>query len=294
MSQALPSLSPRVSVGMPVYNAAQWLDASVTAILEQTYQNIELVLSDNASTDGTPAVCAALAARDSRVRYFAQPTNLGANNNYSFVAAQSRGEYFKWASSSDFCAPNFVERCVTCLDENPDIVLVCPRTSTFTSGLDSAVPYDSDLSLLQDDANERFRGLFAYRGLNNAMNGLMRRTVTERVLPIGVFRAADIVMLAEIALAGKIAVLPERLFFRRMSVDTATALKSEVESDRHLVPTVRKPLRWQAWKYRWALVRAAMRGAPGGREWLATVGYALRQVMWGRAELWNDIRDALR
>jgi glycosyltransferase involved in cell wall biosynthesis len=294
MSQPLTSSSPRVSVGMPVYNAARWLEASVNSILGQTYQNLELVISDNASTDDTPRLCSALAARDPRVRYVSQRVNIGANNNYTFVATQARGEYFKWASSNDLCAPTFIERCVACLDDNPDIVLVCPRTSTFASSVDQAVPYESDLSLLQDCAAERFRALFAYRGLNNAMNGLMRHMVTRRVVPIGVFHRADIVMLAEIALAGKVAVLPERLFLRRMSIEAATAMKSGVDSDRHLVPSARRPLRWQGWKYRWALLLAAMRGPTGGRDRFAAVAYALRQFQWGRSELWNDIRDALR
>lgn len=92
-------------------------------MLRQTYRNIELIISDNASTDATHAVCTELAARDSRVRYSRNDANIGAAKNYNHVFALARGKYFKWAAHDDVLAPSFVERCVAVLEADREIVL---------------------------------------------------------------------------------------------------------------------------------------------------------------------------
>jgi glycosyltransferase involved in cell wall biosynthesis len=73
----------RVGIGLPVYNEQNHLAATLDSILRQTYQDFELIISDNASTDGTSMVCEAYAARDSRVRYYRQPYNVGASANFN-------------------------------------------------------------------------------------------------------------------------------------------------------------------------------------------------------------------
>jgi glycosyltransferase involved in cell wall biosynthesis len=93
--------APTVTVGMPAYNAAPWIGASIESILGQSFRDFELVISDNASTDATFAICQRYASADARVRVIANPHNIGANRNYVAVLRASRGRYFKWASSND-------------------------------------------------------------------------------------------------------------------------------------------------------------------------------------------------
>src|SRR5688572_28337892 len=95
--------APLVSIGLPVYNGERFLSEALDSLLGQTLADFELIVSDNASTDRTAEICLAYAARDARVRYVRQQTNIGAIRNWNFVARQARGQYFKWASANDFC-----------------------------------------------------------------------------------------------------------------------------------------------------------------------------------------------
>ena len=115
-------LIPKVSVGVPVYNGATFLAETIDSLLDQTYEDFELVISDNASTDSTEAICRSYMSRDPRVRYERQEVNQGAPWNYNRVFELARGDYFRWAAHDDLCAPTFLARCVEVLESNPEIV----------------------------------------------------------------------------------------------------------------------------------------------------------------------------
>ena len=92
---------PIVSIGMPVYNGEKFIDDALDSLLEQTFTNFELILSDNASTDATESICRNYAKRDSRIKYFRQEKNIGALRNFQFVLDEAVGEYFMWAACDD-------------------------------------------------------------------------------------------------------------------------------------------------------------------------------------------------
>jgi len=100
---------PAVSIGMPVYNGERFLREALESLLNQTYRDFELIISDNASTDSTSAICAEYAARDPRIRYIRQSENIGASANFRFVFNESLGRYFMWAAHDDVRAPEFIE-----------------------------------------------------------------------------------------------------------------------------------------------------------------------------------------
>ncbi len=83
--------TPRLSIGLPVYNGEEYLTESLEALLGQTYEDFELIISDNDSTDGTADICRRYAKQDSRIRYFRQPRNIGCNPNHNFVIKQAPG-----------------------------------------------------------------------------------------------------------------------------------------------------------------------------------------------------------
>src|SRR6267143_929234 len=103
--------APSVSIGLPVYNGERYVRTAIESILNQTLQDWELIICDNASTDGTQAICEDYAARDARLRYLRNPSNIGAANNYRRVVELAQGRYFKWIASDDYCAPEFLDRC---------------------------------------------------------------------------------------------------------------------------------------------------------------------------------------
>jgi glycosyltransferase involved in cell wall biosynthesis len=88
--------TPRVSVGLPVRNGANYLREALDSLLSQTLADFELVIGDNASTDGTEAICREFAARDDRVRYVRHDTDIGAPRNFNFVFPESQAPYFRW------------------------------------------------------------------------------------------------------------------------------------------------------------------------------------------------------
>src|ERR1043165_2318071 len=118
-----PLVTPRVSVGMPVYNGERFLRQAVESILGQTFRDFELIISDNGSTDATQQLCEEFAAADSRVRYIRHDKNRGAIFNWAHVVDAARAPYFKWASANDISAPRLLELCVQCLDTQPAVVV---------------------------------------------------------------------------------------------------------------------------------------------------------------------------
>jgi len=122
---------PLISIGMPVYNGAAYIRLTLEGLLAQTFGDFELIISDNASTDATRDVIEDCMRRDARICYERQTVNIGVNPNSSHVMRRARGEFFKWSSSSDWCAPTFLERCLNELLAHDDAVLVAPRTRLF-------------------------------------------------------------------------------------------------------------------------------------------------------------------
>ena len=113
---------PKVSIGMPVFNGEHYIHKALDSLLAQTFIDFELIISDNASTDGTEIICRKYAANDERIRYFRQTTNQNAYLNFQFVLDKALGEYFMWAAADDWWSPNFIEVNARALDLNTHFV----------------------------------------------------------------------------------------------------------------------------------------------------------------------------
>lgn len=228
--------APRVSIGMPVYNGAEFLEATLESLVAQSFEDFELVISDNASTDDTESICRSLAARDGRVRYYRQDRNRGAAWNYNFVFHQARGEYFKWAACDDLCGPTFLARCVELLDRDPGVAWCHPesihidavgRELPGTLVVNYAKP-DADQSTLPVDgprtpptresqhAHDRFRAILLGPDSNIDVFGLMRTDAVARTALHLPYYGSDKVFVAELALAGRFGQIHETLFAVRV------------------------------------------------------------------------------
>jgi glycosyltransferase involved in cell wall biosynthesis len=98
-----------VTIGMPVWNGADVMGRALDSLLAQSWADLEIVISDNASTDGTRDLAAEYVRRDPRVRYIRQAHNIGAQANFEFLLGVARGEYFMWAAVDDVWDRQFVE-----------------------------------------------------------------------------------------------------------------------------------------------------------------------------------------
>lgn len=112
-----------VSIGLPVYNGARFLGRALDSLLAQRGANLEILVSDNASTDGSAAIAESYARRDPRVRLFRSAVNAGAEANFARVLREATGTYFMWAACDDWWAPSFVDRMIAALDASPQAVV---------------------------------------------------------------------------------------------------------------------------------------------------------------------------
>ncbi len=123
----MTEIRPRVSIGLPVYNGGQFVSKAIEAVLGQTFSDLELIISDNASTDSTEEICLAYASRDKRIRYYRNAANVGVNPNYRRVFSLATSEYFKWVTHDDLQTLDFLEKTVPILDRDPGVVVCYPR-----------------------------------------------------------------------------------------------------------------------------------------------------------------------
>jgi glycosyltransferase involved in cell wall biosynthesis len=115
--------APLLSVGMPVYNGGTTLEQAVRSVLAQTLQNIEIIISDNGSTDDTSAICKKMAAEDTRVRFVRQPVTLSITDNFKFVLREARAPFFMWAAHDDERDPDTAEKLIQALQADQDAIL---------------------------------------------------------------------------------------------------------------------------------------------------------------------------
>lgn len=127
MSVCHPAHAAPVSIGMPVFNGGRFIEKALDSILEQSYGNFELIISDNASTDDTELICRAYAARDSRIRYVRQQTNMGAAANFRYVLQAAQHDRFIWAAADDWWDRDRLERLVAALGEDDSVVVGAVR-----------------------------------------------------------------------------------------------------------------------------------------------------------------------
>jgi len=204
---------PRVTIGLPVYNGENFLEQALEGLLAQTFTDFELIISDNASTDRTQEICQAY-ARDPRIRYVRQPTNIGAGPNHNMLVAMARGEYFKWASHDDLYDPELVARCVEALEAHPEMVLAhVYDASVDADGNVSALPaYNLDTANPKPHA--RLRSLLRVNG-GNDFYGVIPTKVLREVRPHHSYHHADRTFMAQLILYGPFIQVPEVLYYRR-------------------------------------------------------------------------------
>jgi glycosyltransferase involved in cell wall biosynthesis len=220
MTKKSDAQTPRVSLGMPIYNGERFMRETLDSLLAQTYTDFELIISDNGSTDSTQAICREYAARDKRISYYREEINRGAGWNYNRAVELAQGEYFKWAAHDDLCTPTYLARCVEALDRDPGIVLVYPddqdideegrpidrkRHSHIPSGERASSP----------DLAQRFRRLVLLDYDCEQVFGLIRTDILRRTRLIQNYTDSDRTLLGELGLYGRFYEIPERLFLHR-------------------------------------------------------------------------------
>ncbi len=207
---------PTLTVGVPVYNMGTYLEEAVESVLAQSFRDLELIISDNASTDDTEAIGRALAARDPRVTYRRNAENVGLVANNNLLVPLARGRLFKWMNADDVLRPGYLERCVAALDADPSVVLAYPQTA-FVDGDGNPLDLtDPGWHLVSDDPSDRLLFAILAGSWVNVSLGVIRTDALRRTRLLPRYAGGDYRMMAELSLLGKFVEIPERLFVRRI------------------------------------------------------------------------------
>jgi GT2 family glycosyltransferase len=286
-------MGPRISIGMPCYNSERWISPAIESLLAQSFEDFELIVSDNASSDGTWDIVQRYAAGDDRIRPYRNPENLGASANFNRVFELARAPYFKWASSNDWCAPGLLDACRNALDADPGAVLACPRAGMFTAVPGDGPDYPFGLDLRQGEPAERFVGSLAIRR-NIPMNGLIRSTALRRTELIRPYYGSDLVMISALALQGKLLELPQTLLFMRDTSETSTARMGADAVRRHYAPKSARRMTNQSlrnWLGYWRAVRDADLPV---RQRLKLIGHLAKMARWRSRDVFAEAIDSMR
>src|SRR4051812_4282474 len=200
---------------MPIYNEERYLSEALDSLLAQDYGNIEIVISDNGSTDGTQEICRAYAFQDERIDYHRQEENRGAVYNFNGVFQLSSGRYFTWASGHDTRDSSCVRVCVEVLENRPDVVLCYPRTVLVEHEGHSTNVLDDTLETVGLPPAERLKATIMQLTWCNAIYGVIRSSALSRTRLARYVVGADHVLLAELSLRGAFHQIEEPLFFRK-------------------------------------------------------------------------------
>lgn len=214
---------PLVTIGIPAYNRAGHLREALDSLLAQSYPNLEILVSDDASTDETPRVCQEYARKDRRIRFVRQSENLGIAGNHNFLLEEAKGEYFVWACDDDMRHPDFVRDLAKLLSDHPDAVGAMCGVQHIVDGVPRVVqdprpcsndcsPYHYLLNYARIGNYQPISGMFVTAALRTAGG----YHADSRPF----FHASDYLTILKLALQGKVVYTSKVLFFKR---DTGAA-----------------------------------------------------------------------
>jgi len=286
---------PRVSIGLPVYNGERFVGEAIGSLLAQSFEDFEILVADNASTDRTLDICRDLAARDARVRVHTSERNLGAAPNFNRAFDLARGEYFKWAAHDDLCEPDYLRSCVEALDDDPSVVLChsdvhwIDDDSRFLQAYDPQLP---DTGSPRPSA--RFRDLVLSEHFCFDVFGLIRREVLARTPRIASFSGSDRTLLAELGLRGRFHRIPRPLFLSRDHARRSIRSMHPWERAAWFDPALAGRIQLPHWRLLGEYAAAIARVPLPPRERWASRAVLPRWMARNRRRLWIDGRAAGR
>lgn len=266
------SSGPLVTVGVPVRNGAETLARTLDSIVRQTYTNLEIIISDNQSSDGTEAICRQYAARDSRIRYIRQRAPLGVIDNFRAPVDASRGEFFLWAAHDDVRDDNYVETLLRGFARHPEASLCFGSVAEFSAPMswNAAEPAQHSFQTLGftfvDFVRQQTRTACAH------IYGVIRTEHLRQYRWYQVDEGWDVVALFWLAMRGPFVAEPgTTLYYFRPPPGRSTHERAVGNNFRPLSP-------WWPEELAWACANAAVEASaasarPLGRVWAFSVVY---------------------
>ena len=283
--------SPILSIGLPVYNREKFLRQSLDALLDQTFATFDLIISDNASTDGTEDICREYARRDERIRYYRNPSNIGAPRNFNRTFELSSTKYFKWATSDDLCGPQFLELALGVLERDPTVVLCYAKSMTIAEDGSPLEDYEDQLHLVEANASQRFMRLLTSIRLCHQHQGVIRSAALRQTGMLKDHISSDVNLLAELTLYGKFYELPQRLFLRHLHPDASSWERTNMVRQMEFYdPGKIHGIVLHSCREHVAYLGAVRRAPIGFREKAVLYRFVLRRMIKNRGRLDRELR----
>ena len=288
---------PLVTIGLPVYNGENYVAEAVHSILAQSYPHFELIISDNASTDNTEAICRALAKQDARIQYHRAAENRGAAWNYNRAVELASGKYFRWLAHDDALAPSTLEKSVAVLEERPEVVLCF----TWTQDVDhEGKPIGikrSNVNSAAPEADKRFFGLSRVHPAHNCEEvfGLIRMAVLRNTKMIDNYTDSDRTLLAALGLVGPFYEIPEPLFLHRIHQASSVVVNPDAQERMSWFdPRFRGRLVFPKWRQLYELFVVIAQSPQPLSVKLKCYRHMLNWIKRGRRKLSNELFWAAR
>ena len=253
--------TPKISIGIPVYNEGSHIGETLGAISAQTFGDFEAIISDNASTDATGEICRDHCTQDSRFRYMRNRDNLGIKVNFNQIFQFTQGEYFKWWAADDLGAPTLLESGVDVLERDPRAVLAFSEAHSFED--DPAIPVLEPSSglipTMDGERTSRFRQVMQLLAQRPELApvllaAVMRASAIAATPLMGRYPASDLPFIARMALAGRLLSTGRtELFLRHRQgsggqIDTMGDYEAMIAANK----SARRPLAswiWARWRF---------------------------------------------
>ncbi len=226
--------TPRLTIGVPVYNGEDYIAEAITSHLEQDFTDFELIVSDNCSDDSTPEIVKEFVEADSRVTYSRNTENVGGPANFNRLFRLGQGELFRWAAADDRIEPGYLSKVIALMDDDPAVaighseaLLIDPTSEPMLKmdrGYLGGDGYLEAIRLTPPPGDERFRSPKPHNRIDAVINnnhrnfyifGIMRRNLMMQTRLHGLFYGGDRTLLVEMAMRGTFRKVPEQLFASR-------------------------------------------------------------------------------
>ncbi len=212
MNTTSPNAPPLVTVGIPVFNEEKFVQSALSSLIEQSYENIEIIISDNCSTDRTSAICDEFSQQHAHVSVYRTDHNIGSVPNFIRVLEMARGKYFMWAAGHDLWTKNYISECVSALEAQDNATIAFGTPAWIDA---NGQPFNREAGWCDTRSMgsvERFFTVFW--GSMNPILGVIRRESLLKT-PIINTVGSDLIMLSNLALRGEFIHVPGCSWSRR-------------------------------------------------------------------------------
>ncbi len=213
MTHAIEDLE-LATIAVMTFNRAQGLRIAVASALAQDYPSIEVIISDNGSTDETQTVAREFLEADPRVRYIRHDTNIGAVANFNGALRASKGAYFMWLADDDWLDTNFLTACIQVLRDDEGISLVGGHSRYEAA---TGAYYERPITLVQPTGTERLVEYYRSVSENGVFYGVARTSVLRGHPPLKNVMATDWLHAAGLAFSGSVVTVNDAQLVRSTS-----------------------------------------------------------------------------